>query len=301
LQNLPFQAILLQNFALPKMKKFYLLTYVLVLVTVVAEAQSFYAIRRSRSLIVSAGTGTATYFGELKDKGGYIDPRVNLNAGLQYFVMPELALRGELGWFQLAGDDANEITGAHDRRNLSFVSSNFEASVTGALHLKPMNYRYYQRPPFNAYAYAGLGLLYFNPKTELNGEMHSLRPLMTEDVAYSRTQIVIPFGAGVKVKAGPFFNLVLEGGYRKTFTDYLDDVSTVHPDKSTWTDPVRIALSDRSPEVDSGPFAPGHIRGNPEKKDGYFLMNFKVEYYLPTTFAPNNRPVYRKKRRPYNR
>ena len=282
------------------MKKFYLLTYVLLLVTVVAEAQSFYAIRRSRSLIFSAGPGTATYFGELKDKGGYIDPRVNLNVGLQYFVIPELAIRGEVAWFQLAGDDAS-TTGAHATRNLSFVSSNFEASVTGAFHLKPMNFRYYQRPPFNAYAYAGLGVLYFNPRAELDGVMYNLAPLMTEDVAYNRTQIVIPVGAGVKVKAGPFFNFVVEGGYRKMFTDYLDDVSTVHPDKSDWTNPIRVALSDRGPEVDAIPRPVGWIRGNPDKKDGSFLMNFKVEYYLPTTFGPNNRPSYRKKRRPYNR
>lgn len=283
------------------MKKFYLLTYVLILVTVVAEAQSFYAIRRSRSLIFSAGTGTATYFGELKDKGGYIDPRVNLNVGLQYFVMPELALRGEVAWFQLAGDDAGS-NGGFAQRNLSFVSSNFEASFTGALHLKPMNYRYYQRPPFNAYAYAGLGVLYFNPRAELDGVMYNLAPLKTEDVAYGRTQIVIPFGAGVKVKAGPFFNFVLEGGYRKMFTDYLDDVSTVHPDKSDWTNPIRVALSDRGPEIDAAPLPAGARRGNPEKKDGYFLMNFKVEYYLPTTFGPGRQsPSYRKKRRPYNR
>lgn len=282
------------------MKKFYLLTYLLVLVTVVAEAQSFYAIRRSRSLIFSAGTGTATYFGELKDKGGYIDPKVNLNAGLQYFVIPQVAVRGEVAWFQLKGDDAG-TTGAYADRNLSFVSDNFEATITGALHLKPMNYRYYQRPAFNAYAYAGLGLLYFNPKAELDGIMHALRPLMTEDVAYSRTVIMIPFGAGVKVKAGPFFNLVLEGGYRKLFTDYLDDVSTVHPDKSSWTNPLRVALSDRGPEVDRSPRPAGFVRGNPDKKDGYFLMNFKIEYYLPTTFGPSSRPSYRKQRRPYNR
>ena len=283
------------------MKKVYLLTYLLVLVAVVAEAQSFYAIRRSRSIIFSAGTGTSSYFGELKSKGGYIDPRINMNVGLQYFVVPQIALRGEVAWFQLAGDDASS-NGAHATRNLSFVSNNFEASVTGALHLKPLNYRYYQRPVFNAYLYTGIGLLYFNPKAELDGIMYALQPMMTEGEAYNRTQIVVPVGGGIKVKAGPFFNFVLEGGYRKTFTDHLDDVSTVHPDKSTWTNPIRVALSDRGPEIDAAPKLPGSIRGNPDKKDGYFLMNFKVEYYLPASFGGSRRPQpYRKKRRPYNR
>jgi len=283
------------------MKKFYLLTYLLILITVVAEAQSFYAIRRSRSLIMSVGTGTATYFGELKSKGGsVVDPRINLNVGLQYFVAPQVALRGELGWFQLAGDDAGS-SGAHAMRNLSFVSNNIEATFTGALHLKPMNYRYYQRPAFNAYLYGGLGVLRFNPRAELDGIMYALQPLQTEGVSYGRTQFIIPLGGGVKFKAGPFFNLVLEAGYRKTFTDYLDDVSTVHPDKSTWTNPIRVALSDRGPEVDAPARVPGSIRGNADKKDAYFLMNFKVEYYLPSTFGGSSPRSYRQKRRPYNR
>lgn len=283
------------------MKKFYLLTCLLITAAVVAEAQSFYAIRRSRSLILSVGTGTATYFGELKNDGDYIDAKPNLNVGLQYFVIPQLAVRGEVNWFQLTGNDAEANGGGRDRRNLSFVSDNYEIGLTGALHLKPMSYRYYQRQPFNAYVFTGLSLLYFNPKAELNGVKYALAPLMTEDVKYSRTQFVIPFGGGVKFKAGPFFNFVIEGGYRKTFTDYLDDVSTVHPDKSTWTDPVRIALSDRGPEVDAAPRPPGSIRGNPDKKDGYFLMNVKIEYYLPTKFGPKSNAAYRKKRRPYNR
>jgi hypothetical protein len=283
------------------MKKVYFLTYLLVLVAVVAEAQSFYAIRRSRSIIFSAGTGTSTYFGELKSKGGYIDPRINMNAGLQYFVVPQVAVRGEVSWFRLGGDDAG-ANGAYATRNLSFVSNNFEASITGALHLKPMNYRYYQRPAFNAYVFTGIGILYFNPRAELDGVMYPLQPMMTEDVDYSRTQIVIPVGAGIKLKAGPFFNFVVEGGYRKTFTDYLDDVSTVHPDKSTWTNPIRVALSDRGPEIDAAPRRAGAVRGNPDKKDGYFLMNLKVEYYLPASFGGSRKPQsYRKKRRPYNR
>lgn len=283
------------------MKKIYLLTCLMVTVAVVAEAQSFYALRRSRSLILSVGTGTSTYFGELKNDNDYIDAKPNFNVGLQYFIIPQLAIRGEANWFQLSGDDAEANSGGRDQRNLSFISDNYEVSVTAALHLKPMAYRYYQRPPFNVYAFAGLGIGYFNPKAELNGVRYALAPLKTEDVEYSRTQIVVPFGLGVKIKAGPFFNIVAEGGYRKTFTDYIDDVSTVHPDKSSWTDPVRIALSDRGPEVDAAPRTPGYIRGNPEKKDGYALLNLKIEYYLPTSFGPRNNPAYRKKRRPYNR
>jgi hypothetical protein len=276
------------------------LTYLLILVTVVAEAQSFYAIRRSRSLIFSAGTGTATYFGELKDKGDIIDAKPSLNVGLQYFVHPQVALRSEVTWFQLAGDDSEADDASRVRRNLSFLANNFEASVTGALSLRPNTYRYYQRPPANLYVFAGLALLYSNPTTEYNGGRYALQPMQTEGVKYSKINFAIPFGVGARVKAGPFFNIVLEGGYRKTFTDYLDDVSTVHPDKTGW-DATRAALSDRRPELDLAPYEVGMRRGNPDKKDGYLLMNFKIEYYLPTTFGPRSNSYQRQRRRPYNR
>ncbi len=59
---------------------------------------------------------------------------------------------------------------------------------------------------------------------------------------------------------GPFFNLAIEGGFRKTFTDYIDDVSTVHVDPAAFTDPIAAALSDRGPEVGAKKAEPGSIR-----------------------------------------
>src|SRR5688572_25283631 len=166
------------------MKRIYLLTLVLVCLTILAEAQSFYSVRRNRSLIFSAGTGTSTYFGELKNDGDVIDARPNLNAGLQYFVTPKIALRSEFSWFKLAGTDAEADGGGREFRNLSFTSNNYEIALTGAYNFFPLGARYYQRPAFNAYGFAGLGLLYFNPTAELGGVKHSLQPLMTEGVSY---------------------------------------------------------------------------------------------------------------------
>lgn len=283
------------------MKRVCLLTF-LVCAVFVADAQSFFSVRRNRSLIFMAGTGTSTYFGELKNKGLSIDAKPNLNVGLKYFVTPRISLQSDITWFQLTGTDAKANDGGRDKRNLSFESNNYEIGLAGAVHLFPLGMRYYQRPPLNAYGFAGMGLLWFNPVAEYNGQKYALQPLRTEDVVYSRFQIVVPFGFGVRTKVGPFFNLAVEGGYRLTFTDYLDDVSTVHPDKSTWTDPIRIALSDRGPEVGAGPRAPGAIRGNPKTNDGYFLLNVKIEYYLPTSFTSGGQQkMYRQQRRKIGR
>lgn len=284
-----------------------LLLSVIIFAGVSATAQSFYSVRRDRTLIFSGGTGTSTYFGELSNPGDYFDAKPNINVGLSYFVAPQISVRAEASWFQLAGSDAKAGDPSRAPRNLSFVSDNFEVNMTGALHLFPLGNRYYQRPVFNAYGFVGFGLMRMNPRAELNGVKYALQPLQTEGVSYSRTQPVIPYGLGVRLKAGPFFNLAIEGGYRLTFTDYLDDVSTVHQDKSTWTDPVRVALSDRGGEVGYDPLPAGYIRGNPKTNDGYFLMNVKIEYYLPTNFLFRNsqnsmyrnkrKAIYRKRRR----
>jgi hypothetical protein len=265
-------------------------------------SQSFYSVRRDRSLIFMAGTGTSSYFGELKNDGDYIDAKPNLALGFQYFFFPRLSGSLQATWFQLSGDDAKADDPSRVRRNLSFNSNNFEIALTGNLLLVPQAQRYYQRPTFNPYFFAGFGLAYVNPTARLDGEKHALQPLQTEGVNYSKIQPVIPFGLGAKLKIGPFFNIVVEGGYRKTFTDYIDDVSTVHPDKTGW-DPVRAALSDRRPELGLTPYEPGTQRGNPEKDDSYFLLNLKVEYYMTTPFriGDPSRRMYRQKRRPSHR
>lgn len=279
--------------------RYYAVLSIIIFAGISASAQSFYSVRRDRTLIFSAGTGTSTYFGELTNPGDYIDARFNINAGLSYFVSPRLSARAEVTWFQLSGSDAKAGDPGRVPRNLSFVSNNIEAGLTGAFHLLPIGNRYYQRPVINAYGFAGIAVMRFNPKAELNGTKYALQPLQTEGVKYNRTQLVIPYGLGARLKAGPFFNLAIEGGYRLTFTDYLDDVSTAHPDKSQWTDPVAIALSDRGGEIGLAPMAVGSKRGNPEKNDGYFLLNVKVEYYLPNNFLFKNsqNALYRNKRK----
>lgn len=267
------------------------------------DAQSFYAIRRERTLIAVAGTGTSSYFGELKNDGEYIDPKLNIAFGLQQYFSNRISARVEFTYFTLRGDDANaDDGGSRTRRNLSFTSGNFELSATGMVNLFPNGHRFYQRATVNFYPFAGLGLAFINPRAELDGTKYALQPLRTEGVKYSRLQPVIPFGLGARLKMGPFFNLSIEGGWRLTFTDYLDDVSTVYPDLSTLESDIARQLSMRYAEPPR-PDMTGFKRGNPEKNDAYFLLNAKIEYYLPYNFfaGDSNRKLYKNKRRNYRR
>ena len=183
--------------------------------------------------------------------------------------------------------------------------------MTAAVSLIPNGSRFYQRPGINLHAFVGFGMLKFNPKAEYQGEWHALAPLETEGVKYSRFQPVIPFGLGARIKVDPFFNVLIEGGYRKTFTDYLDDVSsTRYPHRDGLKNDLSRALSDRRAEyfLAQGESIPDFVndpqratevgkRGNPANDDGYFIMNVTLQYYMPTEIFRAQRKLYTQKRK----
>lgn len=279
------------------MKKLYPLTALLILVTLVAEAQSFYTLRRDRSLIATVGLNTSSYYGDLKDDSDILDAKPSLSIGLMTSITRRIYIRGEFSWVTLSGRDAESTENGKTWRNLSFTSSNYEFNVVGLVNLVEHRGRFYQRPNYNLYGFAGLGGLYFNPKAELDGQKYALQPLMTEGVKYSRFAVVIPFGIGGKIKATPFVNIALEAGWRKTFTDYIDDVSTVHVDNASFANPIAARLADRRPEIDLPVAAAGSKRGDPSNDDAYMLLTLRVEYYLPYQTGSQNRKVYNRKRR----
>ncbi len=292
------------------MKSFFTLVCVsLFIYPEISQAQSFFANRQERSLIFTGGTGSSTYYGDLANKGSLIQFQPNVNAGLQVYVSPRISVRTELNWFVLQGSDNQANSSGRKDRGLSFTSSCFEISATGAINLFGNGNRYYRRPAINIYGFTGIGLLYFNPKANYNGKSYSLEPLHTEGVSYSRVTPVIPIGLGIRLKTGPNTNIVFEGGYRKTFTDYLDDVSSKYTAPSSnavvayFQNPNNPAYNPAATGTDTNNYGVGYKRGNPANTDSYFLLNVKVEYYLPIVSSSRkgtgkkNRATYRYNKR----
>ncbi len=268
----------------------------------VGYTQSFFAMRRDRNFLVSVGTGTATYKGEMVNPGDFGRLRPNVAFGAEYYMNSRLSLRAELTYFQLRGSDKDADDDRWER-NLSFKSGNVELSVMGAINLSPMGIRFYQRSALNFHAFAGIGVLYFNPKAELNGKTYALQPLQTEGKKYSRFQPVIPVGLGARIRLDPFFNILVEGGFRFTFTDYLDDASSErYPNPATLKSPLSVQLSDRRAEIETKPdnYQVGK-RGNPKENDGYFISNVTLQYYLPKMVFQNYNKLYNVKRKGYYR
>lgn len=275
--------------------KKYLYPVVLLLVSSAPGlAQGYFDNKRDMKVILSGGMGTATYYGELQNSMDLMDWSPSVSVGIQAFQFPNfmenrLSTRSELIYFRLHAADKN-ATNSRVVRNLSFHSDNVEVNSTLLLHLLPVSRNFRRRTYLNAYGFAGGGLLFMNPKTDYQGKAVALQPLHTEGVSYSRFQFVIPYGVGVKIFKSAVYNIALEAGWRKTFTDHLDDASSSgYPNPAILTSDLARALSDRRPEYYESigdPRNPSYtegVRGNPETKDSYMLVSIKLEYYLKST------------------
>ncbi len=223
----------------------------------------------------------------------------------KYQTDPLYALKANLIYGRIAGDDALSSNPARNSRNLSFRTDIIELAGVLQLELFELRSRLagttFRRTvggmtsgqSIHVVGYGGLGLYYFNPKAELNGQWYALQPLGTEGQGleggpekYSRLQISVPFGLEVFYPISNKVRISLDIGFRKTFTDYLDDIAGVYYDRNLIEEaygPEAAALSNRSNEItQDGEYwsqtQPGSIRGDATAKDYYIFTTLGVSY-----------------------
>jgi hypothetical protein len=175
-------------------------------------------------------------------------------------------------------------------RNLSFRSRIIE--VAGSLQFNFFDYEIgNSETPATPYIFAGLALYNFNPTAEMNGDWVELRPLGTEGQGsglksapkpYSLLGVSIPFGMGFKFHAMGRLGVSIEWGLRKTYTDYLDDVSTTYVQQDVLYANKGLdaaLLADRS-IVNPGDSNLNRQRGNPTTNDWYSFAGVTLTYKL---------------------
>ena len=252
--------------------------------------------------------GGSNYMGEFTD--GYMPlwNKTKFAGGLicRYNYGPYLTFKGTAIYGKIEGSDKNFASDAYrGRRNLSFKSDIVEFSVQGE-----WNIRGYEQTKasygWSPYLFAGVSVFRFNPKAQFNyqsymmdaslqaqdGDWIELQPLGTEGQEttkfndkrrYSLTQLSVPVGLGAKWQLDDYWAFGFEFGVRKTFTDYLDDVSSIYVDNiivGGASGPMAVALKDRSMEVGQTPFENGDVRGNAATKDWYVLGGLTLTYRI---------------------
>jgi hypothetical protein len=196
------------------------------------------------------------------------------------------------------------------QRNLDFKSNISEVYIAAEvfpLMLFNKNHDDY-KPKLRPYGVIGIGVFHFNPKgslTDVNGNKtwYDLKPLHTEGEGfteypkrkvYSLSQLNIPMGIGMKYFISERVNISLEVLHRKTFTDYVDDVSTeyINPDLfDKYLSPQNAAIARQINDKVIGivtpgvtRLAPGDQRGDPYQNDAYFTIFIKFGVRIGAIF-----------------
>jgi len=266
------------------------------------------------------GVGAANFLGELggANREGtnfvrdleFSATRPSVAIGLRYKFSKRWAVKGGFHYLLLSGDDKLTKEPFRSNRNLHFRSHVFELSAQAEFYFtkeqqghiyKIKNAKGMKSYDYQGYLFVGVGGFYFNPQAKYRGNWVSLQPLGTEGQGlpggkkkYSRVSICIPYGIGGKYAINKEWAVGLELGIRKTFTDYIDDVSGNYYDNddifqargATAAYLADPSLMNYPAELggNSTPYnqtAVGQQRGDPKDKDSYFFLNVTVNYKVP--------------------
>jgi hypothetical protein len=173
------------------------------------------------------------------------------------------------------------------RRNLSFASGIKELFTFLEADVLDISTK-----KFTPFAYGGIVLYHFDPYTlDANNNRVYLQPLSTEGQGlpgypdrkvYKLTQFAAAFGGGLRFAFTDCTSIALEFSQRKTFTDYLDDVSTSYIDRNALLatkGQLAVDLAYRGDEVHNpSPYPPdGEQRGTPSEMDWYYFMGISAD------------------------
>jgi hypothetical protein len=194
------------------------------------------------------------------------------------------AVKAEILILNIKGDDRISDDTIQLNRGLHFRSSVQELSTQIEFNFLPYevgNLLYNWTP----YIFSGISIYNFNPQAENStGQWVDLQPLGTEGQGttafptrkkYSRTQVSIPMGGGLKLSLNETLSLTFSFSARKTFTDYLDDVSTTYPGNPTEFSSENLEMSDPNNSHNKN-----EQRGNELKDDWYYFTGITLSFRL---------------------
>ena len=238
--------------------------------------------------------GGSYYIGELNRI--HLGPLTQPAGGVvyRYNFNPRFDVKANLLFGSVRGDDSQSGVPASVTRNLTFKSPITELAVEAEF-----NFLEYEmgnkKMPFTPYVFAGIAGFRFNPAGQIGDNFYNLQPLGTEgqgtsansDKKYKLMQISLPFGIGIKYSLTRMIGISAEWGFRKTFTDYIDDCSKTYVDPTILVaahGPAAAFFSDPSVGTNHTQNI-GKQRGDSSTKDWYsfagIMITFKLRAKVP--------------------
>lgn len=246
--------------------------------------------------------GGMNYLGDLNDQSMF--GRVNLAGGLvarwNLDSRWTVSLGGTYGHIEGGNPDVNF------RRNLSFRSYVAEGFLRAEFNFLPYGLGSGALKRSTPYIFCGVGFFKYNPQAlyvdanDGTALWYDLQPLGTEGQGtaaypdrkpYNLVDVCMPFGVGYRWRLSPGVHLTAEYGWRKTWTDYLDDVSTTYVGSDVLLGPggggsAAAMLADRTNKVVPGYVnAPGIKRGDDSLDDWYAYFNISLTFSAEMLFG----------------
>lgn len=271
----------------------HLLFYILVCVGQIVGAQTYRFTPFPAELYF--GVGPVIYQGDLPSTNIFtsaskanINPKelnIAITAGLGYRIKKKWAVRNNLSYITFSGNDA--LDDKKKVRNLSFRTQMLEYNP-----LIEYSFIHWDANPNNihhhVYVGAGISLFYFNPQAMYLGKYYNLQPLSTEGqgftgrkLPYSRISVALPMVGGYRYRVSKKWVMGIELSLRKSFSDYLDDVSTnYYSNEVIRVNKGEVAAQLADKNLTGKPYSEATNRGNPKKADNYFYALFQMSYFL---------------------
>lgn len=229
--------------------------------------------------------GGTYYIGDLNPGKQFMLTKPAFGGFLRHNFNERVAVKLSGTFGSIEGDDA--VSKINPDRNLNFKSNLTDISATFEINF----FEYFigsLRNYFTPYMFGGAGVTMFNPKGLYDGEWYELQPLGTEGQGstiyperdpYKRITFQIPFGIGVKYSLNDFIGVSLHWSMHKTYTDYLDDVSTTYYLDLANSNPTDVGieglLSDPTLKHNAG-----MQRGNSQNNDWYSTAGVSVSIMI---------------------
>ena len=269
------------------MKRFILLLIIAIVFNFNTKAQQF-----SPNTEIGVLLGASYYLGDLNTTH-FNQPLFGGGLVIRRNIDKRFAYKAEVMYLNLESDERESKDTIAYSRGLHFRSPVYEISAQlefNFLPYQPGNPLYTWTP----FVYTGVSLFSFNPQAEnRNGQWVDLQELGTEGQGttafpnreeYSLIQFAIPMGGGIKIAVNESFNIVLEYGARKTFTDYLDDVSTTFvgssPGLPSSDYPIEMSVEAQEMSDPLGTHSNQMERGDPDNNDWYSFLGITLSFKL---------------------
>jgi hypothetical protein len=201
---------------------------------------------------VGFGIGTFNYTGDLARTYNILNSKPAATVFYRANLSQVVSMRAAITGGGLGASDKRPIDAFAEKRNASFNLFLMEASTVMEYHF--MNWRDDKHIlRFTPYLFAGLGIF-------------GISGTQNKPSEYSNVQAAIPFGLGFKYILNPKWYVALEFGARKTFFDYLDNVS-----------------------AGTNQLVKNYQYGNPYDNDAYYFVGFSITrtfYEIPCPTNP---------------